>query len=74
MQSRIDKPEKQAHWAQRSLCICPTTCNRGYERERERENICHRYNTRGKSFETGIVPVARCSHPLSSALLKNSKH
>ena len=39
-----------------------------------RENLCHRYNARGKSFETGVVPVARCSYPLSSALFKNSKH
>ena len=39
-----------------------------------RENICHRYSARGKSFETGIVPVARHRHPLSSVLLKNSKH
>ena len=30
-----------------------------------RENLCHR-----KSFETGIVPVARYSHPLSSVLSK----
>jgi hypothetical protein len=45
VQSRIDKPEKQAHWAQRSLCIGPTTCNRGYERERE------------KIYATGIIPA-----------------
>ena len=29
---------------------------------------------RGKSFETGIVPVARYSHPLSSVLFKNNTH
>jgi len=28
----------------------------------------------GKSFETGIVPVARYNHPLSSVLFKNSSH
>jgi hypothetical protein len=27
-----------------------------------RENLCHRYSASGKSFETGIVPVARYSH------------
>ena len=36
------------------------------------ENLCHRYSARGKSFEPGIVPVARYSHPLSSVLFKNS--
>jgi len=39
-----------------------------------RENLCHRYSVRGKSFETGIVPVARYSYPLSSVLFKNSTH
>ena len=38
------------------------------------ENLYHRYSSRGKSFETGIVPVARYSHPLSSVLFKNSSH
>jgi hypothetical protein len=37
-----------------------------------RENLCHRYSPRGKSFEPGIVPVARYSHQLSSVLFKNS--
>jgi hypothetical protein len=32
------------------------------------------YSPRGKSFEMGIVPVVRYSHPLSSFLLKNSRH
>ena len=39
-----------------------------------RENLYHRYSPRGKLFETGIVPVARYSHPLSSVLFKNSSH
>ena len=39
-----------------------------------RGNLCHRYSARGKSFETGIGPVAKYSHPLSSVLFKNSKH
>ena len=38
------------------------------------ENLCHRYSARGKSFEAGIVPVARYSHPLSRVLFKNSTH
>jgi hypothetical protein len=38
------------------------------------ENLCHRYSPCGKSFETGIVPVARYSLPLSSVLFKNSTH
>jgi hypothetical protein len=38
------------------------------------ENLCHRYSPCGKSFEIGIVPVARYSHPLSSVLFKNSTH
>jgi hypothetical protein len=37
-------------------------------------NLCHRYSARGRSLETGIVPVARYSHQLSSVLLKNSTH
>ena len=32
------------------------------------------YSARGKSFETGIVPIARHSHPLSSVQLKKSQH
>jgi len=39
-----------------------------------RENLCQRYSAWGKSFETGIVPVAMYSHPLSSVLFKNSTH
>jgi transketolase C-terminal domain/subunit len=39
-----------------------------------RENLCHRYSSHGKSFETGMVPVTRYSHPLSSVLFKNSTH
>ena len=35
------------------------------------ENLCHRYSPCMKSFETGIVPVARYSHPLSSVLFKS---
>jgi hypothetical protein len=35
-----------------------------------RENICHRYSPRGKSFEIGIFPVASYSHPLPCVLLK----
>jgi hypothetical protein len=38
------------------------------------ENLYHRYSAHGKSFETGIVPVARYSHPLPSALFKLSAH
>jgi hypothetical protein len=39
-----------------------------------RENICQRYSACGKSFEIGILPFARYSHPLSGVLFKNSTH
>ena len=39
-----------------------------------RENLCHRYSAHVKSFETGIVPVARYSHLLSRVLFKDSTH
>jgi hypothetical protein len=39
-----------------------------------RKDLCDRNSHRGKSFETGIIPVARHSHPLSSVLFKNSTH
>ena len=39
-----------------------------------RENICQRYSACGKSYETGIVPFARYSHPLSGVLFTNSTH
>ena len=39
-----------------------------------RENICQRYSACRKSFEIGILPFARYSHPLSGVLFKNSTH
>ena len=39
-----------------------------------RENICQRYSACRKSYETGIVPFARYSHPLSGVLFTNSTH
>ena len=43
-------------------------------RKIKRKNLCHRYSPRGKSFETGTVPVDRCCLPLSIVLFKNSSH
>ena len=34
------------------------------KQKKTRENLFHRYNPHGKSFQTGIVPVTRNSHPL----------
>ena len=37
-------------------------------------NLCQKYGVCGKSFATGIVPLARYSDPFSSELFKNSTH
>ena len=58
------------------LVVCSLKGDKSWQKyiKITQENLCHRYSAHGKLFETGIVPVARYSHPLSCVLFKNSTH